>query len=341
MSLELERVVIQARTEIVEHMACLINYFSKTSPASQGMEFKDQLSALCFSFLVFVDQFRFSMQMGDGEEQTFGFDAVTGNAMSLTMFENRNYELHAAFHNVSPVVGDASYDRSSQQAFNCHRANLFGQLHQLVDFWASIDAPDNAYKMKMLGCHILALCDGLGLGAGITLDVTDGCCNHLASLKRFESNAPLSQRLYGVLFQESQGGMSALVTLLYRRRQYKYPAQLMGRVEAMIFVSHADEYRTWDGDGSAFAAKRDAITSEMTRTDEYWRYRDCSSLMATKKALLKHNLKAFGGCRCPRCLSGQVEGGSLDISEGRITQVCYCPECAFEWTPVYVLSHME
>jgi hypothetical protein len=44
-----------------------------------------------------------------------------------------------------------------------------------------------------------------------------------------------------------------------------------------------------------------------------------------------------GGTSCPSCLSSNIEGGSIDIDQGRAWQNVSCTECGLEWTDGYQL----
>lgn len=44
------------------------------------------------------------------------------------------------------------------------------------------------------------------------------------------------------------------------------------------------------------------------------------------------------GCQCPRCGSTEIEGGSIDLADGRATQPQYCLSCDAEWDDVYLFS---
>ena len=45
--------------------------------------------------------------------------------------------------------------------------------------------------------------------------------------------------------------------------------------------------------------------------------------------------------RCPVCEDTQVEGDSVDISNGHATQVITCSSCGAWWTDVYKLYQYE
>lgn len=46
---------------------------------------------------------------------------------------------------------------------------------------------------------------------------------------------------------------------------------------------------------------------------------------------------AQGGVCCPFCMSTDIEGGSVEIEEGRAIQGIACSECEEEWVDVYTL----
>jgi formate dehydrogenase maturation protein FdhE len=51
------------------------------------------------------------------------------------------------------------------------------------------------------------------------------------------------------------------------------------------------------------------------------------------------NHKLNEGGYCPRCGDNNIDGESLDIEGGVITQYVSCNECYLEWTDVFTLQN--
>lgn len=52
-----------------------------------------------------------------------------------------------------------------------------------------------------------------------------------------------------------------------------------------------------------------------------------------RKEYLKNN-----GVKCPYCGSKDVEGGSIDVDSGRVSQDISCTTCGAEWMDHYTLT---
>ncbi len=53
---------------------------------------------------------------------------------------------------------------------------------------------------------------------------------------------------------------------------------------------------------------------------------------------IKQNYLANNGLECPGCQSSNFEGYGFELSQGVVTQKCFCTDCLLEWEEVYKLS---
>lgn len=51
-----------------------------------------------------------------------------------------------------------------------------------------------------------------------------------------------------------------------------------------------------------------------------------------------HEYVESGGDHCPYCESGSIQGESLEVSGGQVTQKVWCCDCEAEWQDSYLLN---
>ena len=65
---------------------------------------------------------------------------------------------------------------------------------------------------------------------------------------------------------------------------------------------------------------------------------------ARKKALTQKQIKDYlnsPGGTCPRCKSGDISGGSINIDSDTASQDITCSDCGLGWTDIYTLTNIE
>ena len=53
---------------------------------------------------------------------------------------------------------------------------------------------------------------------------------------------------------------------------------------------------------------------------------------------MKEKYLAAEGVRCFFCFSYDIEGSSLDVNEGQVSQEIVCNKCGAHWTDLYKLT---